>query len=195
MVGQGICFFRVKMLAALSLCLLAFDGCKGVGAEPALPPVKYSGQTLPFAKSAPVVIPTGTLIRVRLQQDISNTTAIAGDSFGAILEAPLTVDGQTVVASGSAVGGTVIAARRSRSLHEGGYLRISLSSVSINGKKVPLQTHSLLVQNRVVQPNSHAAAGGRAKSAKDQPAGTQSEVKFAAQSQLAFRLTQPVTVN
>ncbi|HYL92446.1 MAG TPA: hypothetical protein VEW69_04745 [Alphaproteobacteria bacterium] len=133
------------------------------------------------------------MIRVRLQQDISNTTAVAGDPFEAILEAPIIVDRQTVAASGSAVGGTVIAAR-SRSLHEGGYLRISLSSVSINGNKVPLQTHSLLVQNRVAQLSSHSGSGGRTK-AKNQSAGTQSEVRFAAQSQLVFRLTQPVTIN
>lgn len=192
--GRGVMFFRASMLAALSWCLLGIDGCKGVGAEPALPSVKSSGQTLPFAKSTPVVIPSGTLIRVRLQQDISNTTAVAGDPFEAILEAPIIVDRQTVAASGSAVGGTVIAARQSRSLHEGGYLRISLSSVSINGNKVPLQTHSLLVQNRVAQLSSHSGSGGRTK-AKNQSAGTQSEVRFAAQSQLVFRLTQPVTIN
>jgi hypothetical protein len=179
----------------MSSYLFVLAGCKGVGAEPALPSVKYSGQTLPFVKSTPVVIPTGTLIRVRLQQDISNTTAVAGDPFQAVLDTPVIVDGQTVAVSGCSVGGTVIAARRSRSLHEGGYLRISLSSVSINGNKVPLQTHSLLLQSQVAQPSSHAGSGGRAKSAKDQPAGTQSEVKFTAQSQLVFRLTQPVTVN
>ena len=46
--------------------------------------------------------------------------------------------------------GKVVAARESGHLHNAGYLRITLSSITLNGKTVPLQTNSVFVSGGAI---------------------------------------------
>src|SRR5450631_292081 len=60
-------------------------------------------------------LPEGTPIPVRLQSAISSASAHAGDTFNAIIDEPVVIDGQTLVAAGTPVIGRVLEAKPSAS--------------------------------------------------------------------------------
>jgi hypothetical protein len=203
-------------------------GC-GVGSQP--PSVSAAGsvpQKPPFSQnvkapseqaSQPIVVPANQVIYVRLQQSISSATAEAGQSFAAVLDQPLVIEGKTVAPEGAPVNGRVLAARQSGHLHNAGYLRVTLSSIAIDGKSVPVQTKSIFIQGRGYKKRNLAYIGGGAGggallgaligggkgaligSAIGAGGGTtaayitgKKEVGFAAERRLGFRLAQPLNL-
>src|SRR5215467_12535482 len=177
-------------------------------------------QQLPFVEGKPLVVPANTAIYVRLQQSLSSASAQSGQSFSAVLDEPLVVDGQTLAPQGAAVTGKVVAARESGHLHNAGYLRITLSSITVKGKSVPLQTNSVFVSGGSYKKRNLAFIGGGAGggallgalagggkgaaigSVIGAAGGTtaayatgKKEVGFVAERRLGFRLTQPLSIN
>ena len=154
------------MLALLMASALLATSCSGVGAQPpsnsAAATDNPDTEKPPFTESKPLIIPASTAIYVRLQESISSRTAQPGQRFSAVLDDPLTVDDQTVVAKGTPVEGRVVAARDSGHLHNSGYLRITLSSITLNGKAVPLQTNSMFVSGGTYRKRNLAFIGGGA---------------------------------
>ena len=154
---------NVLLLILLVLAGLA-AGC-GVGAQPptiATDTPATTQQQLPFVESKALVVPANTAIYVRLQQSISSATAQSGQNFSAELDEPLVVDGQTLAPSGAAVTGRVVAVRESGHMHNAGYLRITLSTITLNGKTVPLQTNSVFVSGGSYKKRNLAFIGGGA---------------------------------
>jgi len=207
----------VLLLALLGLAI----GCSGVGAQPPTSAADAGNATAPpFSAAQELSIPRGTPIYVRLQESISSRTAQAGQSFSAVLDEPLVVNGQTVAASGAQVSGHVIAARESGRLHNAGYLRLTLSSIMLNGKSVPMQTSSIFIQGGSYKKRNLAYIGGGTGggavigalvgggkgaligSAIGAAGGTtaayatgKKEVGFAAERRLGFRLSQPLNIS
>ena len=166
-----------------------------------------------------VVIPSGTAITVRLQNAVSSATSAAGDQFAAVLDQPIVVDGETVAPSGAQVTGRVVAARRSGRLTHPGYLRIALTSVTVKGKEIPVQSSSVMVAGASHKKRNLAWIGGGAGggaligaiasggtgaligSAVGAAGGTtaayatgKKEVGFGPERRLTFRLVRPVTI-
>jgi hypothetical protein len=167
-----------------------------------------------------IVIPSGTAITVRLQSSVSSATSHAVDEFDATLDQPLVIDGKTVAAEGTQVTGRVLAARHSGRLRHPGYLRIALSSLTLNGKAVPVRSSSVSIAGGSHKRRNLAwigggtgggaligaiASGGTGAligSAIGAAGGTSAafitgkkDVGFSAERRLTFRLTRLVTVS
>src|SRR5713226_6843892 len=60
-----------------------------------------------------VVVPAGTAIHVRLNQSLATNQNGSGETFGATLASPVTVNGKTVIPEGAPVKGMVVDSRPS----------------------------------------------------------------------------------
>ena len=127
-----------------------------------LPFERTSGKSgiSPTPSVASVSVPAGTPVTIRMQSTVSSASSRSGDSFEAVLDEPIIAEGQTVAPRGTAVRGKVLAAKASGRLREPGYLRLSLSSISIHGKLVPLQTSSLFVKGASHEKRDLVLIGG-----------------------------------
>lgn len=166
-----------------------------------------------------VSLPEGTVISVRLQNGLSSATTRTGDTFDAVLDDPIVVDRRTIAGRGAAVRGRVTAARSSGRLHNSGYLRVTLTSVEIEGTPVPVQTSSVSSAGGSHRDRDLALIGGGAGAGTligalagggkgaligglvGAGAGTatayatgQKDVSFAAERRLSFRLIQPANI-
>jgi hypothetical protein len=193
-----------KALAVGLLVLLGIViGCSGVGAAP--PTADESG-SLPFAKNENQEFARGTPVYIRLQHTISSATAEPGDSFTAVLDEPMMLEGKTMIPEGTEISGHVVAARKSGPMHRPGYLRLTLSSLNINGKNVAIQTSSIFIEGGIFNHRNIAYIGGGTGAAsliRGDHDGTghnaayvtgKQEVGFTAERRMGFRLLQPLTI-
>ncbi|MFB3916399.1 MAG: hypothetical protein ACE14M_06705 [Terriglobales bacterium] len=177
-----------------------------------------SGRTSPFVPES-LILPAGTPVSIRLQSGVSSATAHPGDRFDAVLDQPLVVKGRIVAQRGAPVVGRIVQARRSGRMHNSGYLRLTLASININGKQVPVQASSVFVQGGAHKKRNLALIGGGtgagaligaiAGGGKGALIGSligagggtgvayatgKKDVGFGPERRLTFRLTQPLTV-
>ena len=171
------------------------------------------------AKPEPIVIPSGTSISVSLQTAVSSASSHSGDKFEAVLASPLKVDDETVAPAGTTVTGRVVDAESSGRLEHPGRLSLSLVSMSLNGRSVPLSTSTVSAQGQSHKGRNLKWIGGSAAggallggilgggkgaligSAVGAGGGTaaaaatgKKDVGFGVEHRLNFRLTQSVTV-
>ena len=217
---KGTCLKKALLSMLLVLAGLATGCSVGTQPESVAADTPPSPQQLPFTAEKALVVPANTSIYVRLQQPISSETAQAGQNFSAVLDEPLAVDGQALAPTGAAVTGTIVAARESGHLNNAGYLRITLSSITLNGKTMPLETNSVFVSGGSYKKRNLAIIGGGAGggtllgalvgggkgaligSAVGATGGAtaayvtgKKEVGFVAERRLGFRLMQPLNTN
>jgi hypothetical protein len=149
-------------------------------------------------------IPAGTELTILLQRPLSSADFQAGDSFQAVLDEPLIVAGATLAPRGSPVTGSVVAAKPSSGPHDLGYLRLTLESIALNGKSIPLQTSSIFAKGASYKKRKSPTmqAGGtdalvetNGNSKNETGASSyprHGDVKFSTGHRLTFRLAQPL---
>lgn len=124
----------------------------------------------------PQSLPVGTLLTVRLKTSVSADNPDASGTFEAVVDEPVTIEGSTLVPRGASVAGRVESARASK-VKRDGYVRLTLSSIEIAGKGLPIQTSSLFARGNA--PGSDASLG---------------LIRLEKGRRLTFRLTEPVYV-
>ena len=127
-------------------------------------------------------LPIGTLMTVRLRNSISTDSPGPSGSFEAVIDEPVTVDGNTLVPRGARVAGRVESARASRMKRNRNYVRLTLDTIDLAGHDFPVQTSSLFARGRA-----------------NEPPPTQDEsmppvIHLEKGRRLTFRLTEPVYV-
>ena len=150
-------------------------------------------------------LPEGTPIPIRLQNTLSSASSHAGDSFRAIIDEPIVIDGQTLVGSGTTATGRVLeakpAARSGRNSAdssershddspEPGYLRIVLVSLEIDGRTVAIETSSIFAKgvSREERNSPNGSPSGVRRAERDK----NRDVEFGVDRHLNFRLAQAV---
>jgi len=184
----------------VGLALMWFPCCSR---QPGLLPPKENAQNnpLPFdnpAHSAGIsptqafastAIPAGTAIMIRLQSSLSSAESRSGDHFQAVLEEPIVVQGQTLAPSGTAITGRVLEAKASEP-RAPGYLRLTLSSLVLNGKAMDVHTSSVFSKGG---PREHPRSASSAESPPNPTGKTgTNEIQFSTGRRLTFRLIQPL---
>ena len=110
-------------------------------AAPAVvPPAPVVAPPPPPPPPRPIVVPTGTVLTVRLVQSLSSKTSQAGGTFSATMANPITVEGNTVIPRGSKVYGIVRDAKKAGKFKGGATLSLGLTSIVVNGDHYNIAT-------------------------------------------------------
>jgi hypothetical protein len=211
--------------------LLAFGGCNKSnpnsnsgntgGAPAANAPAANKAQSQPAPPPAPppVVIPAGTLLTITIDQTVSSKTNNNGDPFAASLAAPISVDGVTLLPTGTRARGTVVQAESAGRVKGGAVLALTLDSITVNGQPYSIQTSEFeetikgrgkrtaigagggaafgLIVGGLAGGGKGAAigalAGGGAGTAGTAFTGKR-DITIPAETRLHFKLTAPLTV-
>jgi len=165
------------------------DHAKDDGARSALTLDHTSGIGTPFRSPIhPRSLPAGTLITVQLENSLAITRVRAGDAFTAVT-GPLNLDGDILIERGTPVRGRVEsvqpAAPRLGLSPDPGYVRLSLNTITVDGRALPLQTSSLFAQGTL---QSSASPAGDASGSRS------SDFLLLKGRRLTFRLTAPIVL-
>jgi len=203
-------------ITALGLCLTLGLACNRPTGLPDADAAKSdAAQKLPFDRErrsagispshslVPSVtrLPEGTPLTICLQRGLSSVSAHPGDSFAATLDAPIVIEGQTLVSRGAPVSGRVLEAKRSTGPRDPGYLRLALVSLTVGEKPFPIGTSSLFAKGSSREDRGSAMIGAGADHSKGARLGSTAsatdesapkEVLLGPERRLSFRLAQTV---
>ena len=127
-----------------------------------LPPAPAPASSASAPALAPLIIPAGTSITIRLQEPLSSASAVPGERFQAVLEEPLVAGDRVVVPAGTPVEGHVVSARHSGRLHHPGQLGLTLDSLIVNEHTIPLATSQVAARGKSHKKRNWGWIGGGA---------------------------------
>lgn len=117
------------------------------------------GGIFPTGSLTPTAIPAGTPVTVHLQTLLSSATSRSGDSFEAVLVEPLIIRGQMVAPRGAILAGRVLEAKAAAEPQEPGYMRLTLTTLALNGRQVPIQTSNIFLKGGFRQKSNPPLVG------------------------------------
>jgi BON domain len=85
-----------------------------------------------------VTVPSGALVRIRINQTLDSSRAKPGDSFDGIVVNDVVAGGAVAIPRGASVQGTVVDAKKSGALAGRGELSLQLTQVTMGGKSYPI---------------------------------------------------------
>lgn len=175
----GLSWFTLSWLVGCSPQLAApvSNGATNQGHLPFNRVSDISGIS-PTAAFASEAVPVGTGISIRLRFALSSADSRVGDSFQAILDEPLFAAGKILAPPGAPVAGRVVTTKASGGLHDPGYLRLTLASIALNGKIIPLRTSSIFTKGATTSVTSRDP--------------NRDDVRFSTGHRFTFHLAQPL---
>ena len=85
-----------------------------------------------------VVVPNGSLLRIRINRFLASDKTPAGTTFDGIVSNDVVAGGAVAIPRGATVHGTVVAAQKSGALKGRGEMSLQLTSITLGGKTYPL---------------------------------------------------------
>jgi hypothetical protein len=145
---------------------------------------------------SPADVPAGTPFTVRLKSSISSASANVGDSFEAVLDEPIVVQGKQIFSAGTTVSGMVIALHRSASRRAPAYLRLKAISITWRGKNILIESSSIFAKAGMPRAQREPGGGATGQGFSSAPPATDvaKTVRFGAGRRLTFRFTATVVV-
>jgi hypothetical protein len=104
-------------------------------------PISALARPVSNLQTSEVVIPDGTEFEVETTEEISSKTAAEGDPLSFKVADDIKINGQTVIAAGTLVKGTVSNAKKAGMMGKGGQLGIRVeSTTTVDGQKLKLRS-------------------------------------------------------
>jgi hypothetical protein len=128
--------------------------------NPSEPAKARTERAKPEARSA--VIPSGTVLTVRLGEAVGSKISQPGQSFSGTLAQPVAVGGRNVIPAGATVSGTVVDAKPLGRFKGGAVLELKLDSVNVHGTDRPVQTAAVTRTQSGKGKRTAVMAGGGA---------------------------------
>jgi len=103
------------------------------------PPEQQAQRQAPAAQAEtpappkPKIVPAGTAIRVRLNQEVGSKVSQTGETFTGSVMDPIVVGGRTLIPAGATVSGEVTDAKSAGRFKGGAELAITIRSVTVGG--------------------------------------------------------------
>ncbi len=199
------------------------DSSLPTGTEPAPAPVAANVEPSPAPlppPPQPIVVPTGTVLTVRIVQPLSSKTSQAGGTFSATMAHPITIDGKTVIPQGAKAFGIVRDAKKAGKFKGGAVLSLGLTSIIVDGQHYNIVTDDASQETKgkgkrttglmVGGAGAGAAIGGLAGGGKGAAigalagvtagaigagaSGNNRDIELPSESALTFALTQRLTL-
>jgi len=148
--------------------------------QPSAAESEKSDSGLPFHGAR--TLPAGTLLTVRLKNAVSTDSLGSSGNFDAVLDDAVLIGGSALLPRGARVAGRVESSRTSGFENNRGYIRLTLDSVNVAGRDLPIQTSSLFVHGNL----------GETRSADG--ASSLQVVRLDSGRRLTFRLTEPLFI-
>ena len=145
---------KVEQIAREEPGVAAVENQTTVGSEPAMAAAPPPPEEKP--QPQPIVVPAGTVLVIRTAQALGSKTSQAGQTFGATLAQPVTVEGRTALPGGSQVSGTVVTAKAKGKVKGEGQLDLKLTSISVGGQSYPI--HTVVLSSTVKGKGKRTAA-------------------------------------
>jgi len=134
----------------------ATPGAAPVAPQPAVAPplgevaTPQAQAAAPAAPAVPqprlVTIPSGTSLQVRLEQALDSGVNRTGDTFRAVVDQDVVIDGKAVVPRGSIVEGRLIKVERSGRVEGRAAMSLELTNLQLENENYPLQTNVLALE-------------------------------------------------
>lgn len=154
--------------------------------RPRVPDQRGTSSELPFDSSASPILPAGTLLTVRLESPLASSRRDSGKTFVAAIDEPVMVDGRALIPQEAQVKGFIESARVSATNRRTGYLRLTLDSIRIGDKELPLPTSSLFARGIIDDAGDDS---GTTASRLPQMAAQREVIRLRKGRLLTFRLT------
>ena len=145
---------KVEQIAREEPGVAGVENQTTVGSEPAMAAAPPPPEEKP--EPQPIVVPAGTVLVIRTAQALGSKTSQAGQTFGATLAQPVTVEGRTALPGGSQVSGTVVTAKAKGKVKGEGQLDLKLTSISVGGQSYPI--HTIVLSSTVKGKGKRTAA-------------------------------------
>lgn len=187
---------------------------------PPPPPANSRGQLAQLAPGAPISVPVGQTLLVRMIDGVDSRKNNVGDLFHASLETDLTVNGYLVAHKGADVYGKLAYTKDSGHFSGGAELELELNKIVVDGNSYPLISDDYTLKGKgrggdtakkvgggaILGAIIGGIAGGGAGAAIGAGAGGAvgagvqvftrgKEVKVPSETLLEFKLQQPATVS